>query len=105
MQPPKRFRRLRKTIRVALPLLVAAYLIAILFGHLGDRLILLTNHDTLDPHGAARQLLSVDGQTVEVWTARSPGATGHEPKAFVLRFAGQGDRADRWIAASARAWG
>ena len=53
MRPPKRFRRLRKTLRVGLPLLLAAYLIAILFGHLGDRLILLTNHETLDPHGAA----------------------------------------------------
>ena len=69
-----------------------------------DSLIIQTNHETIDPGGATRRVVRVDGRVVECWVTRSAGAMGTEPRAFVLFFVGKGDRADRWIVAVAGAW-
>jgi pimeloyl-ACP methyl ester carboxylesterase len=55
-----------------------------------------------DPEGAERELLPTKDGVLEMWHARSPLVEG-EPKAFILRFYGNADRADRWVAQEARA--
>jgi hypothetical protein len=69
-----------------------------------DSLILSPNHEVVDPAGATRQVVRVNGRAVECWVARSPSARTREPEAFVLLFPGKGDRADRWTAAVANSW-
>lgn len=81
-------------------------LLALIFcGHIVDYMIIVPNHQVMDADGAERLLIPSGERTIEVWKARSPGATYHEPKAFVLRFVGQGDRAERWATSTARQWG
>jgi uncharacterized protein len=81
------------------------YLVAILFGHLPDRLILFPTTAPLETHGATRKVLPFQKGELELWTARSQLAqqNGH-PDIYVLRFYGNADRADRWVAAEAEAW-
>ena len=74
----------------------------------GDRLLLGTDPGPVDPAGARRHVIRVEGRAVECWVARSPGArdgAGQEPQAFVLFFVGKGTRADGWTTAVADAWG
>jgi pimeloyl-ACP methyl ester carboxylesterase len=63
------------------------------------------NHEVVNVSDAERKIVVVAGRKVECWVARSPGARGVEPQAFVLFFVGKGDRADRWTGAVAGAWG
>jgi pimeloyl-ACP methyl ester carboxylesterase len=74
-------------------------------GCVADLFVLGSNRQRIDPGGLTRQVVAVEGRTVECWTARSAGATDKEPKAFVLFFVGKSDRAERWTAAVAGAWG
>ena len=74
----------------------------------GDKVVLGTDPGPVDPAGARRHLIQVDGRAVECWVARSPGARGSsavEPQAFVLFLVGKGTRADGWTTAVADAWG
>ena len=103
-------------------------LLACLAGGCGvaDRLVLGVNRAALDPAGADRRVVTVDGRAVECWVARSPGATspaatspaattpgptsvpsggGREPAAFVLLFVGRASRVEPWVAAVADSWG
>ncbi|MDB5293564.1 MAG: hypothetical protein JWL69_4805 [Phycisphaerales bacterium] len=76
-------------------------------GCVGDRLILGSNSENINPGGAHRQMVGANGHAVECWVARSPAAKqpgGRKPEAFLLVFIGKGDRADRWIGAVASAW-
>ena len=94
---------MRKT-RIVLAF-VAAYLILILFGHLPDHLILFPTKAPIDAGEAARKMVPFQNGELEVWTAKSyrakqqAGADIH-----VLRFYGNADRADRWVAAEAEEW-
>lgn len=97
-----------KRVRVAVRLLVVCLLASLLAFGCADRLILGTNHDAVDAAGLRRVVVPASGHSVECWVARSPGAAaavGREPEAFVLFFVGKADRADRWVAAVAGAWG
>ncbi|HWE97557.1 MAG TPA: alpha/beta hydrolase [Tepidisphaeraceae bacterium] len=93
--------------RVVLHVLIAASLAAFASGCVGDALVLGSNHEKIDAGKARRRIVHADGRAVECWVARSPGAMepGHPPAAYVLVFIGKGDRADRWIAPVAGAWG
>src|SRR4051812_14354879 len=95
----------RRTIRVALRVLVVLLVGSVVSYGCADRLILGTNHDRVDSSGArATVVRRGDGRAIECWIARSPGAASKEPEAFVLFFVGKADRADRWITAVAGAW-
>jgi len=74
-------------------------------GCTADSLVLPANHEPIDPAGARRHMIRVAGRAVECWIARSPGAAGREPEAFVLFFIGKGDRVDRLIMSVANGWG
>jgi uncharacterized protein len=96
-------RNVARTLLIVFILLVGVSVIS--FG-CADRIILGGNHDKVDPTGARPQVIRANGNAIECWIARSPGASdGREPEAFVLFFVGKADRADRWVTAVAGAWG
>ena len=97
-----RWRRLR---RIALVVLLIAYIPFAATGCGADRLVLGENHETMGPTGARPRTLGVDGRVVEYWVTRSPGARGREPQAIVLYFTGKGSRAEQWIDVVAGSWG
>ncbi len=94
---------MRKT-RIVLAI-VAAYLILILFGHLPDHLILFPTKAPIDAGEAARKMVPFQNDELEVWTAKSYRAKQQaSADIYVLRFYGNADRADRWVAAEAEEW-
>ena len=94
---------MRKT-RIVLAI-VAAYLILILFGHLPDHLILFPTKAPIDAGEAARKMVLFQNGELEVWTAKSYRAKQQaSADIYVLRFYGNADRADRWVAAEAEEW-
>lgn len=97
---PKGLRRFQVSLLVGV-----VYFIVILFGHLPDHLILFPTTAPIDAHGAVRKAVPFENGQLELWTAKSQLAQkkGHVD-VCVLRFYGNGDRADRWVAAEAEAW-
>ena len=94
---------MRKT-RIVLAI-VAAFLILILFGHLPDHLILFPTKAPIDAGEAARKMVPFQNGELEVWTAKSYRAEQQAgAETYVLRFYGNADRADRWVAAEAEEW-
>jgi uncharacterized protein len=83
----------------------AAYIIVIAFAPVPDRLILFPSTSRIDPGSAAEKLIPFQDGNLQVWTARSALADQRgQPEIFVLRFYGNADRADRWVAAEAGMW-
>jgi pimeloyl-ACP methyl ester carboxylesterase len=90
--------------------LIAVVFLAIYFGvmflaHIVDLLILFPTTAAIDTHEADRQFIPFAKGQLEVWTAKSQMAKrAGRTDIFVLRFYGNADRADRWVAADAEAW-
>jgi uncharacterized protein len=81
------------------------YVAVIAFAPLPDRLILFPSTYRIDAGAAVRKGLPFEGGELEVWTARSALAQQRsQPEIYVLRFYGNADRADRWVAAEAEMW-
>jgi len=81
------------------------YLAVMFFGHLPDHLILFPTTAPIDANGAVRKMLPFQNGQLEVWTAKSPRAQEKGgADIYVLRFYGNADRADRWVAAEAEEW-
>ncbi|HEY2140416.1 MAG TPA: alpha/beta fold hydrolase [Chthoniobacterales bacterium] len=77
----------------------------IILAPLPDRLILFPTTGRLDAGAAARKTIPFEKGELEVWTARSALAQQRgQPEIYVLRFYGNADRADRWVAAEAGMW-
>jgi pimeloyl-ACP methyl ester carboxylesterase len=98
-------RRSKLSGRLRALLLIALYFAVITLAPLPDRLVLFPTNDRIDAGDATRRILPFAGGELEVWTARS--ALAHErgqPEIYVLRFYGNADRADRWVAADAGMW-
>ena len=70
---------------------------------LADRLVLFPQVGPLDASGAERRLIGEGQHAMEVWIARS--RPHEEPQAYLLRFYGNADRAERWTASEARSYG
>lgn len=70
-----------------------------------DSLVLGPSRHAIDPGGALRRVVTVDGGAVECWVARSPAARAAEPEAFVLFFPGTRSRAEPWTRVVADGWG
>jgi uncharacterized protein len=85
--------------RVLALLIGAIYLAVAPFVHLADRLILFPSTYGIDAGTATRRLIPFQNGQLEIWTAQSQLAqkTGRAD-AYVLRFYGNADRADRWVA-------
>lgn len=97
MKKPKR------ALRVALYLVL--YVAVLAFAPLPDRLVLFPTTSRLETRGAVRKAIPFQSGELEIWTARSALAQqrGH-PEVFILRFYGNADRADRWVALEAEMW-
>lgn len=85
--------------------IVAIYLATVFLAHLPDLLILFPATSPIDAHGADRKTIPFQNGQLEIWTAKSQIAerTGR-PEVYVLRFYGNADRAERWVAAEAEMW-
>jgi pimeloyl-ACP methyl ester carboxylesterase len=84
---------------------IGLYIILIVFAPLPDRLVLFPTTNRLDAGSAVRKIIPFEGGELEVWTARSALANRPSgPEMYVLRFYGNADRADRWVAAEAGMW-
>jgi pimeloyl-ACP methyl ester carboxylesterase len=85
--------------------IIAVYLVLIFFAHLPDHLILFPTTAPIDASGAVRKTLPFQNGELEVWMAVSHRAQQKgSPDMYVLRFYGNADRAERWVAAEAEAW-
>jgi uncharacterized protein len=94
---------MRKT-RIVLAI-ASAYFILIFFAHLPDHLILFPTKAPIDTGGAVRKMLAFQNGELEVWTAVSHRAQQKgRPDIYVLRFYGNADRADRWVADEVEEW-
>lgn len=92
-------RKLRASIWIGL------YIVLIVFAPLPDRLVLFPTTNRIDAGGAIRKTIPFQSGELEVWTARSALAQQRgQPEIYVLRFYGNADRADRWVAAEAGMW-
>ncbi|MFN2509176.1 MAG: alpha/beta hydrolase [Chthoniobacterales bacterium] len=90
--------------RVAL-VVVPLYFVVVSFGNLADRLILFPTTFPIDARGAESTFLPFEQGRLEICTAQSQLARQREcVDAYVLRFYGNADRAERWVAAEADAW-
>ena len=90
--------------RIALAF-VAAYFILIFLAHLPDHLILFPTRASIDAGGAVRRTVPFQNGELELWTAISRRAQqSGRVDTYVLRFYGNADRAERWVAAEADEW-
>jgi pimeloyl-ACP methyl ester carboxylesterase len=90
--------------RIALAF-VAAYFILIFLAHLPDHLILFPTRASIDAAGAVRKTVPFQNGELELWTAISRRAQqSGRVDTYVLRFYGNADRAERWVAAEADEW-
>ena len=90
--------------RIALAF-VAAYFILIFLAHLPDHLILFPTRASIDAGGAVRKTVPFQNRELELWTAISRRAQqSGRVDTYVLRFYGNADRAERWVAAEADEW-
>src|SRR6266446_10934362 len=90
--------------RIALAF-VAAYFALMFFAHLPDHLILFPTRASIDAGGAVRKIIPFQNGELELWTAISRRAQQSGPLVtYVLRFYGNADRAERWVAAEADEW-
>jgi alpha-beta hydrolase superfamily lysophospholipase len=72
---------------------------------LPDRLVLFPTTDRIDAGAAVRKPIPFEGGELEIWTARSKTAQASgQSQVYVLRFYGNADRADRWVAEEAEMW-
>jgi alpha-beta hydrolase superfamily lysophospholipase len=80
-------------------------LAVILFASAPDRLILFPTTAPIDAHGAVRKTIPFQDGALELWTAQSRLAQQKgSAEIYVLRFYGNADRADRWVALETEMW-
>ena len=81
--------------------------LALIFAGCADRLILFPTTDRLDvSYPIQSRHIQSAGTTLEIWTSRSPIALeqGNEPRAYILSFIGNADRAEHTAPFFARDW-
>ncbi len=89
---------------LAIPLL-AIYIAFVAVVNLADRLILFPSTAPIASGGATRTTIPFANGELEIWTAQSEVAKrSGRVDACVLRFYGNADRADRWVALEAEEW-
>jgi pimeloyl-ACP methyl ester carboxylesterase len=90
---------------VAAGMLAGFGVLVAMFVNLPDQLILFPSTQAINPHGAMRKAVPFQNGELELWTARSRLAQQRgRAELYVLRFYGNADRADRWVAAEAEMW-
>lgn len=85
--------------------ILVVYCAVIGLAPLPDRLLLFPTTNRIDPGGATRKIVALAGGELEIWCATSQRARSiGGPEAYVLRFYGNADRAERWVAEEAEMW-
>lgn len=85
--------------------ILVVYCAVIGLAPLPDRLLLFPTTNRIDPGEATRNVLTFAGGELEIWRATSKRARSiGRPEAYVLRFYGNADRAERWVAEEAEMW-
>lgn len=99
-------RRLMKRKLIFAMGIVAGYCAVIGLAPLPDRLILFPSTARIESGAAERKAVAFAGGELEIWRSASPLAqrTGRAD-IYLLRFYGNADRAERWVADEARMWG
>lgn len=86
--------------------LVAVAITAIAFAPVLDRLVLFPTTGPINAGRAERKAIAFERGELEIWMAASTAALDNgRTDAYVLRFYGNADRAERWVAAEAEMWG
>ena len=81
------------------------YFVLMFFGHLPDHLILFPTKAPIGAGGAVRKTVPFQHGELELWTAQSRRAQEKDTAdIYVLRFYGNADRAERWVAVEAEMW-
>lgn len=81
------------------------YFAMITLARLPDRLVLFPTTHRLNAGTAIRKPIPFQGGDLEIWTASSKLAQQRgKAEVYVLRFYGNADRADRWVAEEAEMW-
>lgn len=102
MQPAKKNKSRRWRIGLILALL---YFGVITLAPVLDRLVLFPSTNRVFTGTAVRKPIPFGDGELEIWTAASALAQKQgAPEIYVLRFYGNADRADRWVAAEAEMW-
>ena len=84
---------------------VALSLAMVTLGAIPDRLILFPTTQRINAGAAQRKSIPFQHGELEIWTARSQLAQrAGAPDSYILRFYGNADRAERWVAAEAEEW-
>ncbi len=93
------------TLRWRLLAIGIVYLAVMFFGHLADHLILFPTRGSINTNGAVRKTVPFENGELEIWIAQSQRKQQQgRADVFILRFYGNADRADRWVAAEAEMW-
>ena len=98
--------RYRKpSVRTRVAIYFVIYLALITVAPLPDRLVLFPTTYRIDAGGAERKPIAFEGGELEIWAAQSRRAKERgRAEVYVLRFYGNADRADRWVADEAEMW-
>src|SRR5438045_1046868 len=95
---------MHKITRLVIALAILPFAL-VMFANLPDQLLLFPTTKPLNPRGAARKTLPFDHGELEVWIAQSKRARlNGTPETYVVRFYGNADRAERWVALEAEMW-
>ena len=84
--------------RALILVIVFLYFATVGLAPLSDMLILFPSTAWIDPGMAHRRNIPFAGGELETWVATSRLAEGKGADAYVLRFYGNADRAERWVA-------
>jgi uncharacterized protein len=100
-----KFHRRKLSRRWRAFLWIVLYFAVITLAPLPDRLVLFPTTHRIEAGAAVRKSIPFQAGELEIWTARSALADRHgQPEIYVLRFYGNADRADRWVAGEADMW-
>ncbi|HKP03356.1 MAG TPA: alpha/beta fold hydrolase [Chthoniobacterales bacterium] len=84
---------------------IVGYLVLVSCLPVLDQFVLFPSTTGIQTSGATRKAVPFEGGEVEVWTAASRSARAGQPTTYVLRFYGNADRAERWVADEAEMFG
>ncbi|HYJ03498.1 MAG TPA: alpha/beta hydrolase [Chthoniobacterales bacterium] len=100
-----KFRYRKPSGRVRAATYIVLYLALITISPLPDRLVLFPTTYRIDAGAAVRKPIPFEDGELEIWTAQSRLAKQRgQAEIYVLRFYGNADRADRWVADEAEMW-
>lgn len=84
--------------------MMGVLLMVLVFHGCADKFILFPSTRPEDANGAKREMIAFGKGHLEVWTARSPGASARAPEAFLLCFCGNAGRAEWTASLDAQLW-